>query len=163
MALFPNAKEITETFACYKAVRSLEGWVRVDNPEIVLVSVGDGGTPRTAATFAYRSRWRCYSVDPALGKKTRWGTIDRLTCVPRPIEDWDAEGQKGVFGVVVVAVHSHASLEAAVKLAMTMSTRVAVVALPCCVKQELWKDPDEIYDDWGIWSPERTVKIWRNV
>lgn len=166
MKLFPNAKEITETFACYRAVRDIGDWVRVDNPEIVLISVGDGGTPRTAATFAYRSRWDCWSIDPALGDKTRWERIERLHCVKDKIEHWNVREQWGdekIFGVVVVGVHSHAPLEAAVSLAKTLSTRVAAVAMPCCVRQELWKDPDEIYDDWGVWSPERTVKVWRRV
>ena len=53
LRLFPNAKEVTESFGAYEAVaKHLRDFPRKD-PNIRLVVVGDGHTPRTAATFAF--------------------------------------------------------------------------------------------------------------
>jgi len=44
-----------------------------------------------------------------------------------------------------------------------MSSRcfaVMAVALPCCKPHELPRKPDYEYEDFGCWSPKRTVKVW---
>jgi len=65
MALFPNAKEITESVACLQALdKHVE--VPFGEPATICIVVGDGSTPRTAALLAMRTRWRLLSVDPAL-------------------------------------------------------------------------------------------------
>lgn len=65
--LFPNAKEITESLAAVRAVFLHSGLDRKD-PRIHAVCVGDGGTPRTAAALAFRTAWKCHSVDPLLNR-----------------------------------------------------------------------------------------------
>jgi len=66
MGIFPNAKEITESMACYSAADERLGFKFAD-PGTLCVVVGDGATPRTAALFATRTKWRrIVSVDPAL-------------------------------------------------------------------------------------------------
>lgn len=159
LGLFPNAKEITESWAAFAAVRRyLGGDYPFDDPNLTVVCVGDGTTPRTAAMFAFRTAWRCYSVDPLLRADPRWGRIQRLTVLPIRIE---AMRVVPPAAALLVAVHSHADLTAA--RAAIQAERVAVIALPCCVPQivGLGVPPDVVYEDWGIWSPERTVKIWR--
>ena len=85
LRLFPNAKEVTESFGAYEAVaKHLRDFPRKD-PNIRLVVVGDGHTPRTAATFAFRSAWECYSVDPVLNNK-KWD-VERLMCFRSRIQD----------------------------------------------------------------------------
>ena len=159
LGLFPNAKEITESLAAYRAVKRALGDVRdLGDPARTAVVVGDGCTPRTAAVLAFRTRWRLYSVDPQLRTDERWGQVERLTVVPLRIEDWSLtlDGP-----AVVVAVHSHASLGEAVL--RVRAPELAVVAIPCCVAQETGSLPDLEYEDWGVWSEKRTVQVWRRV
>lgn len=157
-SLFPNAKEITESMAAYAAVRA-NLWGRgfsPSDPQIRCVCVGDGSTPRTGALFALRTKWNVWSVDPRLGHSVDWNAINRLNMVRTPVEEFHLGGKAPV---VIVAVHSHASLPFA--LQAVEARLVAVVANPCCVAQTLEREPDVMYEDMGIASPERTVKVWR--
>lgn len=169
LGLFPNQKEVTESFAAYHAVRTHLRDFALSDPTVTLVAVGDGHTPRTAATFALRSAWRCISVDPNLKETGRhgvrgrptsrhWRTVDRLTVHAKRIEDVSIHCDGPA---VIVAVHSHAQLPGAV--AAVRAPRVAVVAIPCCVRQELrGQAPDIDYRDGGILSPENRVLVWRD-
>lgn len=150
--LYPNAKEITESMAAYEAVRRYF-WKRGYNPRdstIRLIAVGDGSTPRTAALFAVRTNWECYSIDPALNDKD-WSAIRRLHICRSRIEDHTFQGP-----TIVVAVHSHASLEAVQRVC----GKCPIVAIPCCVPQTIEVEPDIQYEDMGILSPERSVRVW---
>lgn len=164
LKVFPNAKEITESFAAYNAVRSLRP--RPDlRDRTVVVDVGAGHHPRTACTFAFRSRWRAVAVDPLM--RARWVArgpirVDRLTCIRDRIENVVIDRQPGEDTAIIVAVHSHAPLEAAVASCKAFD-RIIVVAIECCRDQTLDVPPDYSYDDDGIWSPKRTVQVWRDV
>lgn len=159
--LFPNTKEITESCAAYAAVRR-HLWrynYRPGDKDIRLIAVGDGSTPRTAAMFACRTAWDCHSVDPNLRTQTsRWSPIQRLTMHRKRIEEMNFKDDRPT---IIVAVHSHAKLPESVQA--VHSSRMALVAIPCCVPLELPRDPDTIYSDYGILSPERTVKVWLKV
>ena len=159
LGLFPDAKEVTESFASYRAIERHVPWVNFQDPDVTLIAVGDGGTPRTAATFAIGSAWACHSVDPALRHASRWESrIARLHVHRRRIEECAPfECDKAV----IVAVHSHADLRASI--AMVKAHRLAIVSIPCCVRQELDMQPDESYDDIGIWSHQRRVLIWIDI
>lgn len=176
--LFPNAKEITESFAAFRAVHKhirRQFNLQYDDERINVVAVGDGGTPRTAATFAFRTKWQCWSVDPVLNLKPslftkitpppypgnkpniEWTThnyIKRLIAVKGKIEDCEFHFDK----CIVVCVHSHINLETT--LQSINAKEIYLVAIPCCVPLCLDKEPLIEYLDYGIWSPERTVKIW---
>lgn len=157
LRLFPNGKEVTESFAAYDAVRYRLPQFELRDPGIVVVAVGDGTTPRTAATFALRSAWTCHSVDPRLkGGTKRWEPIRRLTIHARRIEECSFDADRAI----VVAVHSHAPLRAAVDA--VRAREVAVVAMPCCVKQDLDRAPDLEYVNRAVISPCRTILVWRN-
>jgi hypothetical protein len=156
LGLFPNAKELTESFAAYRAVRDYLTTFSPQDREVTLVAVGDGGTPRTAATFAFRTAWKCVSVDPVLDARKRWDIV-RLEVHAKRIEEVSIEAKRAV----VVAVHSHARLPAA--LASIKAEQIAVVAIPCCIPQVLDRDHDHYYVDNGILSPQRGVYIWENV
>lgn len=153
---YPNTKEITESFGAYAAVRA-HLWSRFAprDPSVLLVAVGDGSTPRTAVTFAMRSQWSCVSIDPKLREAAAWeARVRRLHCLPQRVEEVTLEAERAV----IVAVHSHADLAAAVR---AVRARVlAVVAMPCCVPQALGVAPSVSYADWAIWSPHRTVSVW---
>jgi hypothetical protein len=163
LGIFPNAKEITESFAAFQVVRR-QMMDRLGDENGLCIVIGDGNTPRTGATIAYRSRWNVVSVDPRMkmGDHTTVSknpAIQRLTRMRMKIENaWDVlrpEIEKASF-VVVVAVHSHAPLQPPPWVKPCL-----VVAIPCCVKQEMGKSPSFSYEDWGIHSPQRKVHVWR--
>jgi len=125
---FPNAKEITESFGAYNAVRThLQNIYAFDDPEVRVVVVGDGTKPRTGATFAFRSNWTVYSIDPNLFKnKLQEGeflhfpdSVKRLSAYRSKIEKleyintylkdeilYNIQDKK----LIIVCVHSHAKL-----------------------------------------------------
>lgn len=83
--VFPNAKEITESYAAFNAIRSKLKF-DLSDPNVAAVCVGDGYSPRTAALLAFRTNFQCISVDPGLNKNKIdfWTThIQRLTCIPK--------------------------------------------------------------------------------
>lgn len=158
MRVFPNGKEISESFGAYDAVRYRLPQYALGDKDVTVVCVGDGRTPRTAATFALRSAWNCYSVDPMLkGGTQRWKAIERLTVINKRIQDVRIAAAR----VIVVAVHSHANLKQSV--AQIDADEVSVVAMACCVPMALDRAPDLTYDERGVISPCRTIQIWRNV
>ncbi len=175
LKLFPNAKEITESFSAYRAVvKNFSKQVNLNDPNVNLVVVGDGSTPRTAATFAFRSQWNCISIDPNLNLKDRWRRINRLHCIKKNVEDVTEDDLPKDFAgkpTIIVAVHSHANLINAFNTIEYLANReididsniIGVVALPCCVPQiltpEFYKNTKEYYD-WGVWSPDRLMKVW---
>jgi hypothetical protein len=151
--LFPNAKEVSESMGAFAAVRRhFNGWSR-KNERIQVVVVADGHRPRTAALFAFRTVWTCHAVDPLL-RPIEYG-FNRVYCHKQQIEDFSLVSD---HPVLLVAVHSHARLDAALK--SIKAPHIGVVAIPCCVNQQLSKEPDIAYEDMGIWSPQRTVKVW---
>lgn len=155
--VFPNAKEITESMAAYAAVRKY-GDLDLADPKVHVYCVGDGVTPRTGAVFAVRSAWTVDSIDPRMRNKNYEDKILRLRTWAMPVEQMVPFGGDGPG--VLVAVHSHAKLDACWHLLEGHSTRV-VVSIPCCVPQTNHESPVVEYADWGIWSPHRLVKIWR--
>ena len=154
--LFPNAKEVTESFGAYNAARThLQDVAPLGSPNVTCICVGDGFTPRTAATFAFRTAWQCVSIDPKL--RPRGYSIDRLRVIPKRVEDVLLVTSNPV---VIVAVHSHVSLPESLAC-VPAAPIVGVIAIPCCVPLELERPPDIEYADPNIWSPKRTVRIWR--
>jgi hypothetical protein len=151
---FPNAKEITESMAAFETCFHKVPVFSLGDPSVTLAVVGDGHTPRTAALFAFRSRWDCHSIDPVLRKDY---PVNRLTCHKQRIQDFPKmEAGK----LVLVAVHSHAPLDVAYHK-FTAKERVTI-AIPCCVRQEIGRPPDMAYHDASIWSPHNLVKVWFN-
>lgn len=69
---YPNVKEITESMAAYAHTSKFILSRMNDAPpegslKDVILCVGDGSTPRSAALFAlFFPNWECYSIDPQL-------------------------------------------------------------------------------------------------
>lgn len=103
--------------------------------------------------FAYRSAWQCHSVDPALRTSKDW-PVKRLTVHKKKIENFHIKAEK----LVLVAVHSHASL--IVADINCQAPRKLILAMPCCVPQELTRHPDRESKDFGVWSPHNTWRVW---
>lgn len=145
--IFPNSKEITESFSAFEAAKRFGfDW---GNPAIRVCVIGDGSTPRTGATFAFRTRWQVVSIDPKARSK-QWN-VARLTVIASRFEALERSNDFDLY----VLVHSHSNLA-------DIPPGQNVISIPCCVKHDTYdgRPPDIEYDDWAVWSPERTVKIW---
>lgn len=153
MRVFPNVKEATESFAAHRAALRWQEQFPPDSDDTVVVCVGDGNSPRTAATFAVNSRWRCHSVDPRLRRRAHW-ELPRLHLHPQRIEEARFEAKR----VVVVAVHAHVPMARA--LESIVANEVLAISMPCCFGDDMG-DPDESYDDLSVLSPQRRISIWR--
>lgn len=155
--IFPNAKEITESYAAFNAARTRLKFLLLGDENVNLVAVGDGKTPRTAALFAFRTKWNCISIDPELDhdKIRFWESqVQRLTCIPKRVEEVDLYFDK----CLIVAVHSHAKISAI--LDHIKAKKRSLIAIPCCISYEHDVRPRE-YRDAGIWSPKNLVKVWK--
>jgi hypothetical protein len=153
--VFPDAKEVTESFGARQAIAHVSGLDPRDS-SVMLVSVGDGTTPRTAATFALTTAWQCHAVDPRLRAKATWNRIPRLTCHRVRVEEVELQADT----VVVAMVHAH--VEASAALASIRARRVVVIAMPCCVPVGLPVEPVVRYRDRFIGSPSNEIAIWVN-
>lgn len=149
LGMFPNAKEITESFAAFEAMTHLPYDFKDD---IQIVVVGDGTKPRTGAVFAFRSAWSVISLDPLM-KKTDYD-IKRLTAYQARMEDLTFEFDKPT---VIVCVHSHAKLS--VCLERIKAPKRYLINIPCCVKPDIGI-PMLRYDDPNLQSEKNTVEIY---
>lgn len=170
--VFPNAKEVTESFGAYTAALKylhLRSHFRFEDPEVTCLVVGDGRTPRTAATFAVRTKWACFSIDPmANPDHVAFKKVVGLTCVPKKIEDCtplDFGGPKMLRKTVFVCVHTHARMELIrVPLPSMVGPavhQVGMILMPCCVPLVPWSSESVIADywDWSIHSPCRHITV----
>jgi len=155
---FPNAKELTESMAAFNAVRT---YIRPHNFEdfrnTLLIDVGSGKKPRTAALFACRTMWECISIDPALNVSKHEFQFRHMQYRAEKIEDSPIFSAKS--RIIVTAVHAHVDLKEVVK--HVKAPEIWIVAIPCCEPLEMDVEPDYQYADIGCWSPKNEVKIWR--
>jgi hypothetical protein len=188
MGLFPNTKEITETFAVWAAIRrhifpqlSTSTSSTNDRRNAIIV-VGDGMTPRTAALCAYLTKglWQCFSVDPML----QYDTYTDMTFIHRRstttadhCKEW-----KGIRGLrmarakiqtvsiqcrqaLVVMMHAHVSIEDAISAVDALDGIIGIVTCPCCKwapVQETWlgQAPHQQYRDVNLLSAKNEMNVW---
>lgn len=156
--LYPNAKEITEAFAAFDATTRLPAGYEWNNPEVTAYCVGDGVRPRAAMMFALRTAWTTYSIDPRLSPIHY--PIQRLTLIRKRVEEVVLVCADRVL---IVAVHSHAPLTAAINR-LGGSYHTAVIAIPCCIDQSYPpQPPDHRYRDEAISSPMNEVLVWEKI
>lgn len=164
--MWPNAKEITESMGAFSAVRnyvfteedSKERDQHLKRKDIKLLSVGDGRTPRTAALFALRTKWDCYSIDPQLNTEKTW-PYKRLHLYKNRIDDLKFKFPDHT--VIIVMVHSHAKID--ITLNSITGKERHLVTIPCCMPHILVNTPYIGYTDFHIASDKNEVKIWRNI
>lgn len=161
---YPDAKELTESCAAFRASNKLGlDWA---SPNVCVICVGDGRYPRTAGMFAYRTQWTSVAVDPQAlhegsvpGVRRCYSLKAKIGQVPRP---WDIAGNRVFNDYVFACVHSHAPTDELMRAIDNAPGNVHVISNRCCVDDTLDKEPDHEYLDWGILSPERRVRIWRD-
>lgn len=158
LGIFPDSKEVAESFSAYHAVQHHLQRFSMQDPGVTLVAVGDGCVPRTAATFAFRTAWTCHSIDPRMRPfRASVARVDRLHGYAKRAEEVRLEAADRA---VIVAVHSHASFWAALDT-VPDAHEVAMVVIPCCEPHALAPGGfDHAYDDDGIPSPDRTVYVY---
>lgn len=143
----------------FEATRHLGPGFEWNNRDVVCFVVGDGHVPRTGATFAFRTGWRVFAVDPCLVPKIY--DIQRLELRREKVENC------GTFqftsNLLIVLPHSHAKIKDCLDRITTTRER-AVISMDCCVNQITpGKAPDVEYEDENVWSPKNIVRIWRSV
>lgn len=160
LEVFPNIKEITESMAMATACWKLELDRKRD--DVTVVAVGDGCTPRTGALLAHMTKWNVVSVDPKLRVDAKYASVKRLSLVATKIEDarslhFLTHGNN----VVLLACHSHASLQTSVdKILEAIPLALGVVSMECCNADNLPVKPDVQYVDKNVWSPKNLVRVW---
>jgi hypothetical protein len=157
LGLYPNGKELTESFAMYRAIVRLVGWHRLQDA-VTLVDVGCGKQPRNAALLALRSRWSCTAIDPNLDpawEDERMHNVRRLQCRQMRIEDYRcmADGP-----VVVAMVHAHVDVPTVLR--SFRQEQLLLVTMPCCVPSRMDEPPAVDYYDHSCWSPQRRIYAW---
>lgn len=157
LELFPNAKEVTESFGICQGIFS-EICNDRHNPNITVVIPGDGSKPRTAATIVHRTLWSAISIDPAL-KNKQFPSVKRLTCINKKIEEINTIKINGF--AILAFVHSHASM--ATTLDKIEADRTAIIAMPCCKAIDIDIPCDLTYVDHSILSPKNTIHIWKDI
>jgi hypothetical protein len=170
MEIYPNAKEITEAMSVFNAFQVHLKNIRTDDPEHGVVVIGDGKTPRTGAMLAFRTRWKVWSIDPAL-KSWQRNDIRNLTTIPGSFPEAFSFGFMvrllKLKRISLVLPHAHVPLSSVERFISrpVVWHRINVLCFPCCLTQNrlFGREADIVYSDWGCWSPKREVLIWKNV
>lgn len=167
LKIFPNLKEVTESFAALKAMmKSLTKIYHIQMKDInaQVIVVGDGTTPRTATTIALNSPFICHSIDPMMKNYILPEEIVRVKVYGEKVENIHITGEPGQLGIIV-SVHSHAPLNFIGK--SIKFDKYLLISIPCCIplnpldSEELSKRVLRTYSymEHGIWSPKNIVNI----
>lgn len=162
--LFPNVKEVTESFGMYNAVASYvcgsDNNINTKNDNVRLFVVGDGVTPRTAGLFAFMTKWKCWSIDPEL-RKNNYSGIKRLHIIHEKIEDWEPSQQNNWNDSyhIILMPHSHADIKPTWK--RLHNNKTWLLTMPCCVHHEM-SLPCIEFKDPHVASPKNNIKIYSN-
>lgn len=162
-----------------------DGILSFRDKNVLLLAVGDGCTPRTATLFAFRSAWRCVSIDPAMKSEGAWSSVSNLQTVKSKVQDVTipvASGPDNFERVVVVMWHCHVSIKEALgslefegtkwdisnkQLSHELRKRVALVTCACCNFDSVQRTmpdgspPDVEFEDIAVPGLMRTVRVWK--
>lgn len=168
--LFPNVKEVTESFGMYYAVTHKimpnEPDIEQGKRNVRIYVVGDGVTPRTAAVFAFMTKWECISIDPQMRDRDYSG-IRRLKVYRKKIEDYiPYTPLQEIHNLwpddkyhIIIMPHSHADIQPTWDI--LQNDRTWLITMPCCVHHKL-DLPCIEYRDKFVGSPKNHIKIYCN-
>eukprot|EP01084_Bolivina_argentea_P087181 157496_1 len=183
--VYPNAKEITESFSILHSLRKYLNSSSKDfeshydynfeNKNVTALVIGDGSTPRIASLLCYITKWNnVYSIDPQLKikKNKSWNNIRHLKCLRSKIEDITIKINDN-NNVIVIFMHSHVLLEESL-LSISFNKqnnnkhKMAVITVPCCQYMNKHKtlynqQPDYTFTDISMASNKNTFYIWKDV
>jgi DNA-directed RNA polymerase subunit RPC12/RpoP len=184
LKLFPSAKDCSESMGALQGVgafaESTAGSRANAQRGVLVLAIGDGTTPRTAALACFLTSWHAVSIDPLLDSK--WvgtnpngvrqltghrGTLDeymqRLPALTTRTEDGEP-----LVKLVLLCVHSHARFigDSCISAIRAKYGHVAttLVAIPCCAtfhpEKDIGRRAEISYEDLCIFSDKRKVSVW---
>ena len=156
LGIYPNAKEFTEAYATYRALKKLG--LKDENKETVVI-VGDGKTPRVGALVAFMTKnVSVFSIDPLINSFP----VERLVCVKEKAEHVDYRFLGGFESLFLVFPHSHAPYEKVLSRIFSFWNKPAdIVDFPCCVLYDFKVKPYKEYVDYGVFSVKRTFRLYK--
>lgn len=189
-------QELAESMSAFSAVRQYlhvhgedheetDGILTFRDRNVLFVAVGDGCTPRTSALFAFRSAWRCVSIDPCMRKDGAWNSVSNLQTMKSRVQDVTVpvcSENSNFERVVVVMWHCHVSIAEALSClqfegvkwdvkdklrSRELRKRVALVTCACCNYDEVQRTmpdgspPDVEFEDVAVPGLMRTVRVWK--
>lgn len=175
MKIFPDGKEITESFAVYNAIRKHlnSEYFGTNISNVTAVVIGDGSTPRIGSVLCYRTRWnQVVSCDPMMKTHENYQEkIRNLTLIKNKIENVSINCKNN--NIVVICMHAHVDIQLSLNSLCfdtqnnCQNVRIAVIACPCCKWTDLQKRlyntrPDLTYKDISLCSEMNTIHIWKN-
>lgn len=168
LRLFPNVKEIQESFGTFNQVTDyvmqVDPNIKLDNPNINVYVIGDGSTPRTAATFNFLSKWKTFSIDPLVRMDTDWSVIRNLTVLKGTGEEMIEDIVEQKDYIFLVFPHSHIpELNSIYKY--FINQKVWIINLPCCKPNQGNSLPIKQFTgivDTYINSPKNIFNIYNN-
>ena len=169
--IFPDAKELTESFAVLEALTRFFPHLSSSPTHPTFFVVGDGSTPRTGAllSFIYPNS-KVYSVDPqmtlpssSVSNLATHPSVPNLIMYRGPVEDVAAAAPS----IILVLVHAHVSLAACLNSVGSACKVEGIITMPCCnwfEGQSSFQNrgPDREGQDWGCWSEKRLVRVWES-
>lgn len=159
-------KEITESWGMYQAVIN---HIRrdVDNPNVNVVVIGDGCTPRTGALFAFLTKWSVLSIDPNFRKDNPFCgvQVNKLHLCRCRLED--VMPTNYARDVIIVMPHAHADANIALEKIKTRGMRSLVVC-PCChpdkqLPQTSSKTSAIYYRDKYVLSEQNHMFVYKHI
>jgi hypothetical protein len=166
-----DLKEVSESVAAYRHATVYVGLGVLNDPDTVVLVIGDGISPRTGALFAFNCRAKVFSIDPIM-KMDKFSKIDRLTLVRSTVEEWLsccplilAEHPKNI---VVIDVHSHAPLRLVMAYLAHLfpKAKAGIISIPCCINANSVATTfpgcrlAHFGEDYGIFSAKRIVNVF---
>ena len=174
--LFPDAKEVSESFGMWEAVFrhvKINEMKSLDGDAIIVV--GDGMTPRTGVVCKFMSQgpWTCYSIDPIMrldeGNQSddpddpsySFGNVEGVRILRGMIENYRIRCGKAI----IVMMHCHVTLSKVLE-SIDAESIEGVVCCPCCNWSESQRvfrgrEADVIYEDTNIFTKKNEVRVWK--
>jgi hypothetical protein len=168
-------KEVTESIGMLKYVVNNHSSI-VNDDNVVCISIGDGGGPRTGAIIAYSTKWKVFSIDPDM--RESWTTDDavdsigishdKLKCRKMMFEDWlethESKDMDGIKQIILVCVHSHNlfTCDASIDSLKERWNKcdISLSTMPCCVNQMITDVPKNVQMDDNIISAKNIMFHW---
>jgi len=168
LKLFPNVKEISESFAMLEAIKQhVPGaFDNLGNSDFTKVYVvGDGSTPRTGALVAFTSAWSVVSIDPKLSPKQQYSRIKRLKLIKDKVGSAKFKSPKPY---IILMPHAHVNFrQIRESFPLSEGNCKAIISMPCCgyakaAGEHDWADGS--YEDLKVISPMRKtmrkIYVW---
>jgi hypothetical protein len=170
LGLFPNSKEIDESYAMLNCIYNVLG-LRSQFESVLCIVVGDGARPRTACTISFNTQWTAVSIDPLLQNlKTelieKLSKVKRLKYYPYKIEEINFDtilnNVSDYEYIIIIHPHSHADLNYSIgkiKRSLKPDHKVLAISMSCCVPDNYARMCLSFIDK-NIHSPKNRINIY---